>query len=263
MVKHKRKFKGVWIPREIWLNEGLSLQEKVFIAEIDSLDCEKGCWANNNYFAKFFGLSKGRVSAVIAELIKKGWVESCIDKPGGNKRILHIVTSKIQSTLSLDPGIPLSLETGIGYKSKRGEAIPGKRDTPIPGNSDHNNTNTNNKEDNKNNIKCIGKFKGVFLNEKELALELEKERQAKKKAAEYELRLFEILPARNAGERTTYNRLREHLTKRYLAGDRNIFFKVNKIAEEVRVIEVKNRRGLFIAKCKKATGFVGRKKKLL
>ena len=42
MKKQTRDFKGIWIPREIWLNENLSLQEKAFIVEIDSLDKENG-----------------------------------------------------------------------------------------------------------------------------------------------------------------------------------------------------------------------------
>jgi len=36
----KRDFKGIWIPKEIWLNENLTLQEKVFLVEIESLDNE-------------------------------------------------------------------------------------------------------------------------------------------------------------------------------------------------------------------------------
>ena len=34
MEKHDRDFKGVWIPKEIWLSENLSLMEKVLFVEI-------------------------------------------------------------------------------------------------------------------------------------------------------------------------------------------------------------------------------------
>lgn len=37
-----RDFKGVWIPKEIWLSTELTLQEKVMLVEIDSLDNEDG-----------------------------------------------------------------------------------------------------------------------------------------------------------------------------------------------------------------------------
>ena len=54
-----RDFKGIWIPKEIWLNKNLKLIEKIFLVEIDSLDNEDGCYASNKYFAEFFGITKG------------------------------------------------------------------------------------------------------------------------------------------------------------------------------------------------------------
>ena len=34
----KRDFKGVWIPKEIWLSTDLKVMEKLILVEIDSLD---------------------------------------------------------------------------------------------------------------------------------------------------------------------------------------------------------------------------------
>lgn len=68
-----RDFKGIWIPREIWLSNELSMQEKVFLAEIHSLDNENGCIASNAYFSEFFNLSKSSVSRVISSLSDKGY----------------------------------------------------------------------------------------------------------------------------------------------------------------------------------------------
>ncbi|WP_421901280.1 helix-turn-helix domain-containing protein [Maridesulfovibrio sp.] len=89
--QRERKFLGVWIPREIWLSKKLTLQEKVFLAEIESLDNEKGCFASNAYFAEFFDLSKTRVSLVIRSLVKKGCVTSEIHYKEGSKEILKRV----------------------------------------------------------------------------------------------------------------------------------------------------------------------------
>jgi hypothetical protein len=94
MSKQNRDFKGIWIPKEIWLSEDLTLQEKVFYVEIDSLDNEDGCYANNEYFAKFFGLSKVRVSEVINSLVEKGFIKSQINQAEGNKRILKTLIKK-------------------------------------------------------------------------------------------------------------------------------------------------------------------------
>ena len=46
MEKPARDFKGIWIPKEIWLSEQLSLMEKVLFVEIHSLDNEDGCYAS-------------------------------------------------------------------------------------------------------------------------------------------------------------------------------------------------------------------------
>ena len=86
-----RDFKGVWIPKEIWLNKDLTLQEKVFLVEIDSLDNNEGCYASNQYFADFFGLSTTRVSLIIKYLIEKGYIKSTIIYKEGTKQILKRV----------------------------------------------------------------------------------------------------------------------------------------------------------------------------
>lgn len=54
----ERDFKGIWIPKEIWLNTHLTMNEKLFLVEIDSLDNEKGCFASNDYFAEFLAYLK-------------------------------------------------------------------------------------------------------------------------------------------------------------------------------------------------------------
>ena len=69
-----RNFKGVWIPKDIWLDENLTWMEKLLLVEIDSLDAEKGCFASNDYFAKFFQLSKSRISDLIGQLVSKGYI---------------------------------------------------------------------------------------------------------------------------------------------------------------------------------------------
>ncbi len=42
MEKPSRDFKGIWIPKEIWLSDQLSLMEKILLVEIHSLDNERG-----------------------------------------------------------------------------------------------------------------------------------------------------------------------------------------------------------------------------
>lgn len=75
MERQQRDFKGIWIPKEIWLSDQLSLMEKVLFVEIHSLDNERGCFASNNYFAEFFGMSARQISTHITSLRTKGFIE--------------------------------------------------------------------------------------------------------------------------------------------------------------------------------------------
>lgn len=87
-----RGFKGIWIPKEIWESKEMSMQEKVFLAEIHSLDNENGCIASNAYFAEFFGLSKSSVSRVVSSLSKKGLIVVTLlykDNKEVDKRIIR------------------------------------------------------------------------------------------------------------------------------------------------------------------------------
>lgn len=71
-----RDFKGVWIPKELYLDTELSWTEKILIIEIDSLDNdpEKGCFASNAYLARFLGISEGTLANTVSRLKKKGYV---------------------------------------------------------------------------------------------------------------------------------------------------------------------------------------------
>lgn len=72
----ERDFKGVWIPKEIWLDKRLNALEKVILAEVDSLDKgDDGCWASNQYIADFCQCSSTKVSTSISNLVKLGYLQ--------------------------------------------------------------------------------------------------------------------------------------------------------------------------------------------
>ena len=75
-MSQNRKFQGVWIPADVWLDRSLSTTEKVMLVEISSLQDEsRGCFATNAYFAEFFALSNSRVSEIISGLAAKNFIE--------------------------------------------------------------------------------------------------------------------------------------------------------------------------------------------
>lgn len=142
----ERNFKGIWIPKEIWLTNELSLQEKVVLVEIDSLDDEeKGCFASNKYFAEFFKITNGRVSQIIKQLQKKGYIDIKYNYKGKEitERLIRVkrppypeVFNKLNTYLEND-------DRGIKY-SKQGY-LENAKDNNIT----TNNINNNNKEINK------------------------------------------------------------------------------------------------------------------
>ena len=82
VVKQNRRFQGVWIPAELWLDENLQMPEILMLVEIQSLDRAKGCTASNKYFADFFGKTPQRVSQIIKTLEKKGYISIEYDRQG-------------------------------------------------------------------------------------------------------------------------------------------------------------------------------------
>lgn len=102
----KRKFEGIWIPEKIWLTKELTLQEKVFIVEINSLDNEDGCFASNSYFSNFFGISTTRVSIVISSLKEKGYLEE-IGFDGRKRKLKSCLEEKLKAAFNKPKNEPL------------------------------------------------------------------------------------------------------------------------------------------------------------
>ena len=94
----ERDFKGVWIPKSVWLDDRLSALEKMILAEIDSLDCgNNGCYASNQYIADFCQCSVTKVSLSVSKLVSLGYVTSTVKN---RSRILKSCLSKSESNLS-------------------------------------------------------------------------------------------------------------------------------------------------------------------
>lgn len=72
---YPRNFKGIWIPKEIWEHNELDFFEKMLWAEIDSLDDpQKGCFASNAYFQKFFNIKERFLQLGLAKLKNLGLI---------------------------------------------------------------------------------------------------------------------------------------------------------------------------------------------
>lgn len=94
-MNQPRDFKGVWIPKTVWLDDRLNALDKVILTEIDSLDNgERGCWASNKHIADFCQCSETKVSTAISKLIKMGYLY--VQKFDGRQRELKSSLSKFE-----------------------------------------------------------------------------------------------------------------------------------------------------------------------
>ena len=90
-----REFKGVWIPKEIWLCKDLTALDRVIYAEIDSLDNENHCTASNKYFAEFCGVGEATITRSIQKLIDKGYIE--VVSFDGRHRVIKMIKQSHQN----------------------------------------------------------------------------------------------------------------------------------------------------------------------
>lgn len=78
------------IPANVRYDKNLKDKAKLLYGEITALCNEKGyCWANNEYFANLYGISKTTVSLLIKNLIDNGYIYSEIIYKDGTKEILN------------------------------------------------------------------------------------------------------------------------------------------------------------------------------
>lgn len=83
-----RAFTGLWVPRELWLHPGLTLEAKVMAAEVHALDDpDRGCTARNEYFCGFFGWSVSRVKQLLQGLEAEGIIER--EVTGAGERVIR------------------------------------------------------------------------------------------------------------------------------------------------------------------------------
>ena len=102
-----RDFKGVWIPKEIWLSQDLSLSEKCLFVEIQSLDNEHGCYASNKHFARFLGISERQVTRLVKKLESKGYIKSktSVVTKGDGQAFERVIRVKGKYSRSSDEGL--------------------------------------------------------------------------------------------------------------------------------------------------------------
>lgn len=120
----ERDFKGIWIPKEIWLDNRLNVTEKALFAEINSLDTENHCTASNDYFSKFFDVSESTITRGIAHLKELGLIESEFDGRVRKLRVVKLTTLPHQideqiNISSISTNISNTINTNISNNTNK------------------------------------------------------------------------------------------------------------------------------------------------
>lgn len=85
---YQRDFKGVWIPREIYLDTNLEAQDRIILAIIHMYSENGICQLSNRELAQLSCCSERKVSVSLAMLKKQNYIE--VSKFDGRTRFLKI-----------------------------------------------------------------------------------------------------------------------------------------------------------------------------
>ena len=103
-----KKFKGIWLPKEVIENMNINDKEKMIYSMILSLSKNQECIVTNSYIAKIFNITTIQVSRVINSLKKKGLIRV---------RILYNQNSKeIQKRIIIPSNIDVNICKQISSK---------------------------------------------------------------------------------------------------------------------------------------------------
>ena len=175
-----RDFKGVWIPKDVWLDHNLSWMEKLLLVEIDSLDAEKGCFASNGYFGEFFNLSPSRISEMVSSLVSKGYITTFLLYEG--KQVKQRILTPTLPIRKLEGGIR---DTEGGYSEKANDI------NTLISNTTINNTNKI-YNDKQSFVSRVDEFKDKLGNQYDSFLSYWTEEDAKGKMRYQDQKFFDI-----------------------------------------------------------------------
>lgn len=95
------------IPASVRYDETVCSSAKLLYGEISAMCNTEGyCWAENNYFAKLYGVNSVSISRWISQLVKGNYITTELNKAEGNTRKIFIQDASV--TLLTKKAIPLN-----------------------------------------------------------------------------------------------------------------------------------------------------------
>lgn len=132
----------IYKPLAIIQDKRLTPLEQDYLCLIAQLEKVNGCTASNNYFAKYFGVTRARVVGVITSLRKKGFIESSEIKQNGEtiQRTIRIIDAGSKKSLlrgSKDSPMGVVRKTSLGNKESTHHTIDNTLDKTIDKKASH------------------------------------------------------------------------------------------------------------------------------
>ena len=93
VIDERRDFKGVWIPKKLYMCRELNPNHKFVLLEIYSLSKNGECYASNSHFANFVGLSDSSVDKIIAKLKKLNLIKSVVVRNSETQQVERRIIS--------------------------------------------------------------------------------------------------------------------------------------------------------------------------
>jgi hypothetical protein len=86
-IDEKRDFKGVWIPKRLYLSPKFTPNEKFILIEIYSFSKKGICYAGNRHFANFTGLKENTIQKMLLKFENDGYINRSYTYKNGTKEI--------------------------------------------------------------------------------------------------------------------------------------------------------------------------------
>ena len=116
-----RDFKGMFIPKQLYLDRSISWTQKIIMLEVDSFSRNNlPCFVSNLHLANLLGISESGVEKAIKGLVERGLLLRKITrKAGGSHRTLKLTHTLVRVTPTVECDSHPQLSEGDTHSSVR------------------------------------------------------------------------------------------------------------------------------------------------
>lgn len=111
-------FKGVWIPKAVFMIDDLTLHQKIIVSMVLNLSSDKPCNATNHYIGEILGIHPTRVSVHLNNLKKMKYLNIHIDRDKVTKQITKRLITPTPVLRNRLKGLSETVNTPISETTK-------------------------------------------------------------------------------------------------------------------------------------------------